>query len=125
VTDQANPTLGKIEDLFQSLVWDNLVEAALTALFTEMPFLSIWPIGPLICAMVKAIAGKLFEGLRLMVDMTAIILVNETHRRKFDNAVITLKLIAEKSGTDSDEYRKAKENAKIALAQFVHFGAAG
>lgn len=125
MTEQAHPSLSRAQDLFRTIVWDNLTEATLTLIFTEAPVLNIWPIGPLLRAAVRYISDKLFQSLRLFVDLAAIPILNEEHRRKYDAAAVALQAIAIRSGVDSDEYRKAKDNAKAAFAQLVRFNAVG
>jgi hypothetical protein len=121
VTENANPTLGKIEDLFKSLVWDNLITVGLAALFQAAPFLAWWPCRPILDYVIRMFGDHLFATLKLTIDLQAIAFVNETHRRAFDSAAVHLKIIGRDKGPDSEEFRKAKENAKEALAKFVRF----
>ena len=124
MTNNANPVLGQIEDLFKDLVWDSLVKSALTALFVAVPGLAVWPLGMIIRWVVNRYAGQLFQLLRLVVDLKVIAFVNYEHKRAFDNAAVKLKIIALDQGIDSDEFKKARENAKASLAKFVTFGGA-
>lgn len=112
MTEIANPALGKIEDLVKDLAWDNLVKA--TLVYLKLDF---WPVN----AIATLFTDKLYESLRTTVDLAAISLVNEHHQRGFDRALVTLAIVARDKGMESDEYRKAKENAKTALSQFVRF----
>lgn len=121
MTNEANPTLGKIEDIFKTLVWDNITNAALTALFAANPGLAIWPVGPIIRVVVGMFMNNFYGALRLVVDMGAITLVNDLHKAAFDKAALQLKVIAHDKGIDSDEYKKARDDAKAALAKYVSF----
>jgi hypothetical protein len=121
MTTEANPTLGKFENLFKEWVWDNLVEAGLTALFTQVPALAVWPIKPILSYIIRLYADRLFSAIKLCVDLQAIAFVNEAHKRAFDKASVTLKIIAHDKGLDSPEFKNARENAKTELAKYVHF----
>lgn len=121
VTETANPALGKIEDLFKDLVWDNLITAALTALFAYIPVLGVWPLKPIITYVVTTFASKLFDLVRLTVDLQVIVFANNAHKKAFDGAAVKLKIIAHSHGTSSDQFKKAKEDAKETLSAFVRF----
>jgi hypothetical protein len=117
VTDVAYPTLTKVEGISKILLWDPLITAVLVNFG-----LNIWPI----TAIVHVFTDKIFEGLAKVIDMEAIFLVNEAHRKAYDKAKVTLQLIAadKTKGIGSPEFKRARENAKDSLSQFVRFGAA-
>jgi hypothetical protein len=119
MTTEAIPTLTKAGDLFKDLVWDNLVDAALGALFTALPILKIWPIGPIINSVVRLFADKLFAALQLAIDLQIIAFVNGEHRRAFDDASVKLKIIASSHGIESEEFKKARKEHRDALSKFV------
>jgi hypothetical protein len=122
VTENANPGLGKAQDYFKDFVWDTAVDAAIiTPLFAAVPVLAIWLVNAMIRYLVHFAADKLYAGIKLLVDLQAIAFVNNQHRKAFDSAAVTLKIIARNKGIDSEEFRKAKENAKIALSEYVRF----
>lgn len=121
MTENVNPILGKIEYVFEILVWDNMVEAGIVSMFAMVPALGIWPIGPIIKYLVRMFSGQLYEKLRLVVDINAISLIDDAHKREFDKAAVKLAIIAKEKGIDSREFKTARERAKVDLAQFVHF----
>lgn len=121
MTQSVTPAIGTVEDLFQSLVWDNLVQAGLTALFVQVPFFAMWPIAPIIRYLTNLFASQLFSQMRLTVDLGLISLLNAQAARAFEDASVTLKIIGQEKGIDSDEFKKARSDAKAALAQFVRF----
>jgi len=123
MTDSSYQSLTKAEDIFKALVWDNLLSVGLAALFTSAPYLSVWPLNSIITSLTFLISNKLFEFLRMTVDLEAIVLVNKAHQDAYNKAFVTLKIISIKHGHDSKEFLTAKENAKIALSRFVRFGA--
>lgn len=114
MTDQASPQIKQAEDVFKSLAWDTLVTTGLDELN-----LDFWPINVII----RFFTTKLYEQLRLQFDLGAIAFLNAEHKAAFDKADVTLKIIASDKGIDSDDYKRAKENAKIALSKFERFGA--
>lgn len=119
MTEVVTPGLGRIEDLLEDLVWDNLVEAALAALAVAAPWTK-WPIvGPVVRYIVRRIADKLFSLARLTFDFQAIRFLDNKAQREFDTAAVKLKIIAYKRGVESEEFKKAREDAKAAFAEFV------
>ena len=113
MTDQVNPVLKKAEDLFKTLAWDTLVQAALVALKIDF-----WPLNVIF----EYFSEKLYELTRLQFDMAMITFINAEHEAAFDKAEVTLKILGQQKGVDSPEYQAAKENAKNALSKFVRFG---
>lgn len=124
MTTVANPTLGKIEDVFKIVVWDVLVDASLGALFAAEPWLATWPLGPMLRGFVHLFSDKLYLGARLLLDLQAIMITNELHKRYFNSSAATLKIIAHDKGIDSPEFKEATLNAKKDFAKFVHFNGA-
>lgn len=114
MSEIANPTLGKAEDLFKSFVWTPFIDGLLT-----QHGLNWWPLS----AMARLLTDKIFEKLRLIVDLGAISFVNKEHEKAFNTESVKLHIIAKAKGLDSPEYREAKERAKDALGSFVRYGA--
>lgn len=119
MTTVVTPGLGKIEDLFRDLIWDNLVEAGIAALFIEVPWLNAWPIGGAVKYLLRLFSDKVFDGVRMSVDLSLIAFMNQEHKKAYDTEVVKLKIIAHSYGVDSPEFKKEKENAKEILAKFV------
>jgi len=115
MTDQVNQPIKTAEDLFKSLIWDNLVSAALV--YAKIDF---WPLNS-IC---RFLTNQLYEFFRLQFDLATIVFLNTVHKAEFDKACVTLKVIGQDYGPDSSQYKVAKDNAKDALSKFVRFGAA-
>jgi hypothetical protein len=122
MSDDAYKKLGLAEAIFKDLIWDNLIRAGKAALFSAAPWMSVWPLGPMINLLIDMFTDKLYEGLRLAIDLEAIVFVNEAHRRAYDKAAVTLKILAQEKGIDSPEFKNAKEYAKADLSKFVRFG---
>jgi hypothetical protein len=124
MTEVANPTLGKIEDAIEKFGLDALLLVGLNALFTAVPWLSKWPLGPFIRKMVEFLSEKLFAAIRLVIDLRVIKFINDKNQAAFDRSVVTLKAIARGYGIESEEFKKARENAKANFADFVRFNGA-
>lgn len=121
MTVVANPGLGRAEDLFRGLIWDNAVQAGLVALFLEAPWLNVWPLRPIVQTLVGLLSSKVYDSLRLAVDTEAIALVNADAQKAFDRASVSLSLYEQNFGPNSPEYKKAREDAKAALSRFVSY----
>lgn len=115
------PVLGQIEDFFQTLVWDNLTQAAITALAASIPALKVWPLSAVIGYILTKFSNNLYGLLRKAVDLKAIVLTNDAHRKEFDAAVVKLSIYERSYGTGSPEYQKARDDAKASLSQFVRY----
>lgn len=114
MTDQVNPKIKKFEDLFKDLAWDTMVDGVLAK-----AGINIWPLN----FFIKYFTDKLYEALRLQFDVTAIVFISTVHRVQFDKAAVALKIIAHNHGPESQEFKKAREYAKMELARFVRYGA--
>lgn len=121
MTDQVNPTLQKIEDIFKSYVWDLILKAGLSALFVDVPVLGLPVIKQTIIFVVTTITDYFYKYLKLYVDFGAITFLNDAHEKAYETASLNLKLVAIDHGVDSDEFKAAREKAKDSLASFVHY----
>jgi hypothetical protein len=117
-----DPTQLKLDDLFKDLVWDSLVKAALAELFLIAPWLAWGPVGFVVSFIAQHFSDQLYKTLSLAVQMEAIVIKNEEHKRAFDRASVKLKVMAKEKGIDSPEFEKLREEQKQALADFVRFG---
>lgn len=123
MSEIANPTLSRAEDLFKGLVWDSLINSVIAAIYVQAPWLGSWFFSRLTAGVVRMVGDKFFSHLRLIVDMQAIAFLNNKHRMAFDVAAVELRLVLRDKGSESKEFLDAKEKAKSALAEFVRFGA--
>ncbi len=78
-------------------------------------------LGPIIRSVIGLFSGKLYEVIRLAVDIKAIHFVNADHLHAFEKASVTLAIIARDKGPESDEFKRVKADAKNALSKFVRF----
>lgn len=100
-----------------------MIEAELVSLCAANPWMSVWPVRQILNGIAQMVTNKIFGKLRLVVDMGAISFVNQEHKAAFDKAAVTLKIIAQDKGIESDEYKRAREDAKTALSRFLRYGA--
>lgn len=102
-------------------MWNPVVTGALTLLFIEVPWLNVPVIRQLTTWIVEAVSDFLFTHLQLVIDVTAIELMNVDHMNAFNAASLKLKVVALDSGVESPEYAQALTDAKAALARFTQF----
>jgi hypothetical protein len=111
----------KVMDVFQSLVWDELVKLAITQIVGLAPFLAWGPISFIVGKVVTYIAGVLYEALKETINFQVIILKHEAHHKAFVTAQLALRSIAETKGIDSDEFKNARIVHAAALRKFVRY----
>lgn len=109
------------DDLFKDLIWQPIVKLILAELFKLLPFLAWGPLGPIVTLIVTYLAEKIFTAVKLFVDLQVISLKNKEHQAAYDRASVSLKIIAKDKGIDSPEFRKARDENKAALSDFVKF----
>jgi hypothetical protein len=124
MSEEINKTLSQVEDIFKSVVWDNLIQVALAALFAYAPFLALPVLKPVISYIITMFSDKLFSAAKLAIDLEAIVLINESHKKAYANASVALKIIAHSKGIGSPEFLEARENAKKSFAKFIAFNVA-
>lgn len=120
MAESVNRTLTTIENNFKSVVVDNLVKAELAALYADQPWTAVWPIRPILEAIANFVVARLYKALALVVDIADIKIVDSITEREYKQVSVRLAVIAHNKGVDSDEFRKAREDAKAALSAFLH-----
>ena len=111
----------EIEQLFKSLVWDNLIKAAIKKVFMAVPFLAMGPLGKITVYLLTKFADKLYDVLHEQIDLQVIVFKNYRLRKEFDRASVKLKIIAKSKGIESNEFKDARELHKKRLSDFVRF----
>lgn len=111
-------------DLFKTLVWDNLIKAALADLFASVPLLGWGPIGYVITALVIRFSDKLYAGVKLFIEVKEIVFKNESLKNEYGRRSVELKIVAHDYGILSPEFEKAHEKNRNAMADFVRFDVA-
>ena len=114
-----SPALIEAETLFGELVWTPGIKALQLNAEVELPFLGFPVVRTIFEGVTGLISSQIYKQLILLVDISAIKLVNEAHQKAFDTESLRLKVIAHEKGIDSDEFLKARETAVAALSAFV------
>lgn len=115
------PVLPDIGDMLKTMVWDQLIEQALAAVFKAVPWLGWGPVGAVIKVVVGLVADALYEGMRTIYDMQAISFRNNAHRVAFEDSTLKLQLIARDKGIESPEFKEARIENRKRLSTFVQF----
>ena len=110
------------EQVFKDLVWTPAILAGELALEDAVPFFALPGIRTIEEGLINIFTDWLYNQFVLLVDVTAIRLVNAEHQAEYDKASLELKIIAIDKGIDSDEFKKAREAAKLALSKFTNIG---
>jgi hypothetical protein len=108
-----------MREIFKSLVWDQSVNALLVIVFIEAPYLNVWPLRQIITSFTNLMSDKLFEAMTLFVDVSVIKLKNEAHHKEYVRESTKLAIVLHEKGINSDEYKKAREKARLALSRFT------
>lgn len=121
MSDSAFRKLTLIEQMFKDLIWDPGIRAGQISLEGELPFFALPGIKQIEEGVIRELSDWVFYQFVLSVDLAAIKLVNHEHQSAYDSASEHLSIVAIEKGIDSDEFKKAREDAKIALSRFTHF----
>jgi hypothetical protein len=95
----------------------------LNALFATFPWVGTW-LGPILRPLAEWVCDRIFEYLRLVIDLKVIKLVNDQHQAAFEREVVKLRILARTQGIDSEAFKKERQDAKAAFAKFVRFNGA-
>lgn len=121
MTNVAYKPLSAAERIFKDLIWTPGVLAGELAIEGAVPFFALPVIKNIEEGVVNALSDWFFNQFILLIDVTAIRLVNAAHQAAYDSASLQLKVIAYDNGIDSDEFKKARDAAKLALSKFTQF----
>jgi hypothetical protein len=113
--------LPDIGDTFKELVWDALIKAAIASLIKAVPFLGWGPAGAVLTWVVQKFTDYLYSTLVTSFNVAKMPFLNEAHRVAFDDATVKLRIIAAGEGINSDAFRKARDEHKKRLSEFVKF----
>lgn len=110
-------------DLFRTLVFDNVVDAAITTYGASIAAIPI--VGPIIFAFLRSLllgfADTLYNKLGGEVILGTVLFVDVIHRQMFEHSSIGLKKIAIEKGINSPEFKVAHEKEKQDLKKFGQF----
>lgn len=109
------------EQVFKDLVWNPGVKALEIQLDTAIPILNIPVVHQLEEGLIEMVGNLIFSTLVMVVDVEAIRLVNDEHQAAYTDAALKLRVIGHDKGIDSDEFKKARDDAKADLSRFTEF----
>ncbi len=112
-----------ISDLFKSLVWDALVNAAIKKLFAALPAWATWgPLGPFITHWLTKFLDNLYVELAEWIDVKEILFKNKLLEKEFVRHYVILKSVAKQFGENSDEFKKERLESQKHFFAFVQPG---
>lgn len=118
----AYPLLTHIEEIVEEGM-DVLSETALTALLAEVPWLNLPVVKQIFTGMWHLCIRWYYKYQRLVVDMTAICLVNKANDRDLDREGTKLAVLARDFGTASSQFLKQKEVYREKFKVYTRYGA--
>lgn len=115
----ALPELVSAEELFNGAVLDSLVEAGISALFVQFPFLNLPVVRNVVRWLISKFIEKVWLGFTDVVNLRYVALKNAGLQKKFAESALRLKGVILENGIDSEEYRNARKEHQLALAERV------
>lgn len=106
-------------DLVKPLIWDNIVEEALSLLFSKLTFLTWGPLNAIILYAVTKFTDKMYVLLKEFVDLKKIPFKNDEILREYEIAAATLFVMAVDHGEDSIQFKEERLAHKNHLATFI------
>ena len=124
MSESVSRPLTVAEQIFHDIIWNPLIMAGETALFTWAPILNAPVLGDIDKGVISVVSDYLFSQLVLFVDVTAIKFIDPAHQSAYDSASEALKIIAQEKGITSAEFLAAQAAAIKAMQSFVHLNVA-
>lgn len=121
MTTSAYSALTQAQQIFYDLVWTPAITAGETYLEGVAPVLAAPVVKQITEGGIKAITDWVYSKLVLVMDVTAIKLVNSAHQTAYDAASLELAVVAQEKGINSSEYIAARTSALAALSSFTQF----
>ncbi len=115
--------LTQVEQIFKAMVWDPMIKAGEIWLETAVPVIDPIIDFPVIKELdefaIQKITDSLFNFFVLLVDMTAIKLIDPIMQSAYESSSEALVVISIEKGNTSDEYKKAEAKAIVDFSSFV------
>jgi hypothetical protein len=121
MTTSVNQSLTSAETIFYNLIWTPMITAGENYIEGEIPFLDLPVIKQLDEATITLITDAIFNQIILLIDVSAIQLINAEHQSAYDAASEQLVIIAQEKGITSSEFLQAQAAALVAMSQFTRF----
>jgi hypothetical protein len=116
MTDSVFQPLTTAEKIFKDLIWDPMVKTGEVWLEGAVPILALPGVKQLSESELESLTDWAFHQVVLLVDMGMLRLKNAEHERAYRDSSMKLLQVAQAHGPDSDEFKKANEDEKAALA---------
>lgn len=123
MSETAHPKLDLAFRLAKRFVFDPVVEIELAALFIEAPYLNVWPVRQVITSTAHMITDRFYAGFKKIVDVNALPFINAQHEKLFNSEFTRLMLLGDSLGDNSEEFKKAEEEAHDAFIAVIRYNA--
>ena len=111
-------------DPFKTLVWDNLIRAALGKLIAAFPVFGFPVIGWFVKFIAVKLTDLLYGTMKEWIDFKKIAITNLNLEHEYDRAAMKLRLMRAQRGPDSPEYIAAVKEEEDAFSNLVKFAVA-
>ena len=118
----AYPVLTQIEDIAEEGA-NIIADVALTAVLAEVSWLNLPVIKQVFVGIWNFSISRFYKGFRLIVDTSAIRLVNKIHDDQLDTEGVKLQAAALDFGINSAQFLKQKEIYREKFHAFARYGA--
>jgi len=115
-----NKLLDVVDGIVNDLICGLGVDAVMTAIVAEAPWVKIPILNQIVRYFIEKIAKKLFLTIGPFIDFKIIKFQNDAHKAAYDQAVIEFKK-ALVTGVDSDEFKKANQKFNDDFDKLVSF----
>lgn len=113
-----------IIDTVKDIIWDNLIDAALTALFVKYSWLAWGPLKWFVTYIVEKFTDEFYVFASTFLNLKAIALRNKKDQEKYTESSVRLYLLAREYGVKSKQYLEYKDAAKADFKETIQFGVA-
>lgn len=110
-----------ISVVFKSMVWDVLLKKAISQMMVSLVISPTGFLGVLLTKVIIYVANKLYPIIVEFIKIESVVIKDEIHQKQYEHAQLKLKLIARKSGINSQEFKDAHEIEKNALYKLIKF----
>lgn len=122
MTTSAYRPLTQVEQVFKQLIWTPMIKAGEVWIEGAVPFLALPVVKTLDEMAIEALTDAIFNQVVMLIDVTAIKLINVELQSKWASVSQTLAIIAQEQGVTSDVYQKALKEAADDFTAWVHTG---
>lgn len=111
-----------LDDVLKGILKDIVIPLVIKQIVKAVPFFGLPIINPIFVFIAGLIADKMFDEMSLFLDFQRIAFRNSEFQREFDRAGVSLLILADQKGIDSDEFKKARLEYRERLFKLAHPG---